>query len=52
MNALTQARNTSSSPSATARRERTFGTGYGRSSGYAAAPGYARSPAMPMFRCT
>ncbi len=30
---------------------RTFGTGYGRSSGYAAAGGYTRERDLPRFRC-
>ena len=34
-----------------ARRERAFGTGYGRSSGYAARPGYAIQGALATFRC-
>ena len=33
------------------RRERAFGTGYGRSSGYAARPGYAAPSALATFRC-
>lgn len=39
------------SPSPSARRERDFGVGYGRSSGYAAPRGYIDRRATSFFRC-
>ena len=57
MNVLTTNRNASSSrdyrvvtPARSERRERDFGTGYGRSSGYAAARDYAGTNHLRMFR--
>ena len=38
-------------PTASARRERDFGVGYGRSSGYAAPRGYVDQRATGFFRC-
>lgn len=37
-------------PARSERRQREFGTGYGRSSGYAAARGYAGTASLAMFR--
>lgn len=41
----------SPAPTASARRERDFGVGYGNSSGYASHRRYSNSGFQPLFRC-